>query len=246
MPSNIVNCSNCNVVIDSNFCPDCGQQISKKPLSLFSLIKNSFAVFADVERSVFSLVYYMIINPKKIIHNYWNGFSKFYPGPSKLLLYSIAIVALHFKFFGENIIGLDLKVGGGIKIEYAFFCFVFPFLFLSAYLTFIRKKKSIAKHLSSFTYISCTLLILLIFVDDLIFRTLFALNFKFFFFIWILLIFIWNSWVFEDTKHLKKHLYNLFLQVFFFLFVISLLLALAYLFIQNPENMNLNVQKVKQ
>ena len=226
-------CSNCKNRIHKNYCPECGQKKSNTPLTLFSLFKNSFVVIVDVERSVFSLLYHILLNPKKIIQNYWSGYSRYYPGPSKLFLYALAIAALHFQFIDSRILGLQLTHTDLINSEYAFFFLLFPLLFISSFLSFKRSKQHIAKHVSSFTYISSALIIFFLLIDDfarVVFSNIYAGKSPIVILFFILSVFVWQSRVFTHTSKIQL-VFTVIFQLFIFIALIFLLVLFIYLII---------------
>ena len=234
-----ITCSNCKNPIHKNYCPECGQKKSNAPLSLFSLFKNSFVVFVDVERSVFSLFYQILLKPKKIIQNYWSGFSRYYPGPSKLFLYALAIVALHFQFFDSRILGMQLTHADHIKSEYAFFCLLFPLLFISSFLSFKRCKDYTARQVSSFTYISSTLIIVYLLLDDfarIVFSNLYDGKAPIVILFFILSVFLWQSRVFTENSK-KQIVFTLLIQFFIFIAILVILFLLLILIV--PDSMKI-------
>ena len=234
-----ITCSNCKNLIHKNYCPECGQKKSHTPLSLFTLFKNSFVVFVDVERSVFSLFYQILLNPKKIIQNYWSGFSRYYPGPSKLFLYALAMVALHFQFFDSRILGMQLTHTDQIKSEYAFFCLLFPLLFISSFLAFKRCKDYTARQVSSFTYISSALIIVYLLLDDfarIAFSNFYDGKTPIVTLFFILSVFLWQSRVFSENSK-KQIVFTFLIQFFIFIALIVLLFLLILLIV--PEAMQI-------
>lgn len=95
-------CSICKIPIKENYCSKCGQKFSGKPISFLSLITDFISNFFSMEKSGFATILKILKNPKSIVDNYYLGFKNYYPSPGQLLLYGIAVVALHKNFVADK------------------------------------------------------------------------------------------------------------------------------------------------
>ena len=85
-------CLNCGEEFEGNFCPACGQKASTTKLSFLSLVTNIIYGFTTVDRGIFHNVYYLTINPNKIINGYLEGRRKNVFNP---ISYAIIMVSLY-------------------------------------------------------------------------------------------------------------------------------------------------------
>lgn len=216
-------CSVCNISIKENYCSRCGQKISKTPTTIFSLINDLLSNFFSVEKSGFATILKILFNPKPIVNNYYNGFKNYYSSPGRILLYGIAIVALHISFVDNKVMGLTLQAQN-ISAQYLFWLFLFPVLTFISYVTFIRIEKGLSKHLISMTYVANSLFITITILNDVVIL-IWGNKFRIWAFIlFILLVFFWNSRVFTNKNKLLYFAINTVIQVIIFIGIIGLLI----------------------
>lgn len=214
-------CSICKIPINENYCPICGQKLLKKPTTTILLITDFVSNFFSMERAGFATMFKILKDPKLIVDNYYLGYRNYYSSPGQILLYAIAIVALHLNFVNDNVMGVILYLQN-ISIQYLFWLFLFPLLFFSSYLTFVRTEKSVSKHLISLIYIASVLFISLTILNDLM---IFFLGDKLG--IWTFIIFVnfilfWNSRVLTTKKKLSYVILNTIIQAIVLVGIISL------------------------
>ena len=216
-------CSICNIPIEENYCSRCGQRKSDAPVTVISLIKDFLSNTFSLEKSVFATIVKILIHPYIIINNYYNGYKNYHASPGKILLYGIAIVALHISFVDKKVMGLTLE-SQSISAQYLFWLLLFPILLLISFFTFIKRVRGLSKHLISMTYVASSLFIVITILNDIIILIWGDKLGLWAFALFVSLVFLWNSRVF--TKN-HKNLYivlNTVIQTIIFLGIISLLI----------------------
>ena len=216
------NCSICKIPIEENYCGRCGQKISGIPTSTISLIRDFIANFFSLERSGLATILKTISNPKSIVSNYYDGNKNYYASPGKILLYGIAVVALHIHFVDKKVMGITLEMPN-INAQYLFWIILYPFLLLISYITFIRTEKAFSKHLISITYVASALFIVLTILNDSITLIWGDKLGIWAFVLFVSLIFVWNSRVFTSKNKYLYLIVNTTIQITIFIGLVSLL-----------------------
>ena len=225
-------CSICKLEIHQKYCGNCGQQIGESETTMLSIVSDFFSNLLSVEKSVFACIYKLFTDPKKIVENYWNGNRKYYPSPGKMLFYSFAVAALHLTYVSDSLMGLVMEDGdmSGIGPQFVFWLIILPILILSSYLTFIRKKISVTKHLISIMYLGATFFMLVIILQDVIEyffpNTVKGGSFVIFF----MTVFILNAKVFSPAGNKAKVALNTLLSILILSLIGIVLLGILYLF----------------
>lgn len=218
-------CTVCNKAVNGNYCNTCGQEVKNEKTTLRSLFSDLFVAVFDVERSIFKNLFLLLTDPKRIIVNYWNGYRKYFISPFKLLIYALAIAAIHLAYVHPLIMGVDLDAQG-IDTEIIFWGILLPFLTLSSFLNFLPRKFSLVKHLISTLYISATNFIIILCLSDLIYL-LFGIDFdSYVFYFFLMTVFIYNSIVFSKNSSILRIIANSLLQAVIFLTIFVLILFL--------------------
>ncbi len=235
----IKHCAHCGIDVAGKYCSECGQEIGEKDSTLWSIISDTFMNLIDLDRSVFAAVWLVIKSPRTIIESYWKGNRKLYASPGKIMLYALAIAAIHLTNVNQDILGgavsanfNDEQVG---ETHIIFWVIFLPFLVLSSYLAFIPKKLSFAKHFVSILYISTSFFIVLTVVQDIfLLATGFDIFFNFGITLFVVLVFIWNATVIRYKDGYGKILLGILMQI---LILVGIFVSLTLLFAQiNSED----------
>ena len=201
--------------------------MSTSDTTLRSLMSDFFSNLFSLEKSIFAAMIKIISNPKELVINYWRGHRKYYPSPGKLLVYALAIAALHMTYVNGELLGLsfDLQGGGG---QFLFWSIFFPFLTFTSYICFFRKKMNLAKHVVSIGYIaSCFFIILTVMHDLFIYFGMVPTDSESLaFFIFLFLVFIWNGRVYTSNPNVIKVVLSFFLQLLVFCLLIGMVLGI--------------------
>lgn len=217
------NCSVCNTPITDKYCSNCGQQFTNKKATIFSLVLDFFSNFFSVEKSFIGTSRKLITNPKFIVENFLNGNKKYYISPGSFVLYGITILALHSLIIGPTIWGVILMYDG-IQVQYLFWMFLLPFLFLCSYLTFIRQGFNISKHIISNSYFSTLFLFIFIIIDDIVITLFEGFNSAIPFLLFLIFVFLWNSFSFSKKGKISSHILNTIIQLLLFVGIFFLLM----------------------
>lgn len=223
-------CSICKIPIVENYCVRCGQSFTGKKTSIISLIIDFISNFLSMEKSGFATILKILKNPKPIVDNYYFGFKNYYASPGKVLLYGIAVIALHVGFVDDKVMGLSINVIN-MKTQYFFWLQLFPVLLFVSYISFIRIERSLSKQLISLIYVASSLFIALTILNDLLIIIWSDLLGIWAFIIAISLIFFWNSRVFTIKKRNIYIILNTLIQLAIFTGI-----AVALIMITNNLN----------
>ncbi|TYB76162.1 hypothetical protein [Bizionia myxarmorum] len=215
-------CSICQTAVAGNYCSHCGQKYSEKKTHTLTLLVDLVTNFFSMERSGFATILKVLKNPKSIVNNYHNGFRKYHASPGQILVYGIAVVALHVAFVTDEILGIELKLDN-LAVQYAFWIFLYPFFISISYISFFRVEKSFSKHLVSLIYIATSLFIAITVVNDIIISIWGDILGGYGFVLFVALIFFWNSRVFTTRKKPIFILLNALLQIAIFAGIVALI-----------------------
>lgn len=212
-------CSVCEIPIKENYCGRCGQTFSGKKTSIVSLIIDFISNLFSMEKSGFATILKILKNPKPIVDNYYFGYKNYYASPGKILLYGIAVVALHLSFIDDKVMGVSLD-SQNLNAQYLFWLVLFPILLFISYMTFIRIEKNLSKHLISLIYIASSIFFVLIILNDLII-IISDYNLGIWaFIIFVSLVLFWNSRVFTTKKNYIFIILNTIIQLAIFTFIV--------------------------
>lgn len=218
-------CSICNIPVQEAYCGRCGQKISGKTATTSSLITDFISNFFSVERSGFATIFRVLRNPKPIVENYYIGNKNYYASPGKILLYAIAVAAIHVSFFDKKVLGISVE-DDNFSAQYLFWIVLFPVLLLVSNLTFIRSERRLSKHLISIVYISSSLFIVLILINDLVAYATDSILGIWSFLTFMLLVIIWNSRVLTKGGRFRIVI-NTIVQIIIFSGIVWLLVWLT-------------------
>ena len=231
-----LSCTICSTAAEGSYCENCGQSINNPDTTFWGMIKDLFSSALDIDKSVILNVFSIPFNPNKMIVNYWNGNRKYYPSPFKVLIYALVLAGIHITYVNPTVMGINLNTKG-INAEVGFWIIILPLLTITSYLTFIRRKMSFTKHLISLLYIAGSFFIILTLLDDLIFLSIgFDLGNNIFI-AFLILVFLFNSFVFSLRKKTLNYILNAFLQLIIFASIIVLIIGILSAF---PGALSLN------
>lgn len=154
-------CLNCREPLNNNyqFCPTCGQKADTHRLSFSHLTHDVIHYFTHADKSIFRIVWLLIVSPGKTVREYLHGTRKKYFPPVNFFLISVAVLAISVKVFktfdmdfmhgyqggGENQ-GVELLNFVTLRINWIYIAFV-P-IFTSLYwLFYIRRNYNYIEHL---------------------------------------------------------------------------------------------------
>ena len=216
-------CSICKIPFEGNHCSCCGQTFSGKPTSTISLLIDFLSNFFSVEKSGFATIFKVLKSPKPIVENYYSGYKNYYASPGKIILYGIAVVALHINFVDNKVMGLSLNAEN-LNTQYLFWLYLFPVLLFSSYMAFILVERHLSKHLISLAYVATSLFIALTLLNDLFILTVGDKFGIWTFIVFVSLVFFWNSRVLTTSKKYMYILLNTVIQAAIFAGIVGILI----------------------
>ena len=223
-----ITCTICKTTAEGNYCENCGQDVNNPDTTFWGMMKDMVSSALDVDKSVILNVFSIPFKPDKLIVNYWKGNRKYYPSPFKVLIYALAVAALHLAYVAPDFMGITLE-GVGVDSHLIFWLVMLPLLTLTSCLAFIRRKMGFTKHLISILYIAGCFFILLILITDFIFLISGIELGMIIFLHFLLLVFLYNSIVFS----IRKTVWIIGLNTIVQLMVFALILVLIFVILMN-------------
>ncbi len=137
-------CPNCNIEIEDRFCPKCGIENTGEKTTTEVILKDFVGSVFSLEKSFFNQFQILLRNPTRITKSYWQGFRRYYFSPARWFVISSFTLAISLTitkgtFFGISIFltdNLNLNISSNLLI----FLLFMPFIMISTWLTFIKKK----------------------------------------------------------------------------------------------------------
>ena len=224
------NCTICETPIKIKFCEKCGQKKGHKESTILSLIADIFSSIFSLQNSVPKTFQTLLIAPNKIIDNYAKGHRGFYPSPGKMILFAFAITAIHSLTVSSDLLGMSITVANNQDSGHIILLFITVLLITgTSYLTFIRSKIKLAKHIISTLYLWSTFFTIFLIASDL-FLLLFDLDLSEIFLAFLFIsILIWNTIVFTRKKKPLIILGNLVIHLVLIAIIIPLLILIIKL-----------------
>ena len=194
-------CSNCKLQIEENYCPNCGQFHRTKRLNAESFITDFSDSLFSVNRSYLLNLKQLLLKPRFVVENYWNGYRNFFFSPNRMLFITAFILSIYFYFTENYLFGMEIQLGkefSWLGIQFLVVIFLLCFFLISTRITYIKKKKNLFEHLALNSYIfSATipiLLILTILLYKLLEQNYLQVPFTIFYFVWIARVFETKWW----------------------------------------------------
>jgi len=197
-------CSVCSNEINEKYCSKCGQYFKKERISTRSIVTDLFGNLFSLEKSFFKNIKTGFFQPNILVANYWNGFRGYYYSPSKFLVIASLLFLIQIMIFND-FFGI---VVNSIAAQQFTLPIVFVFvLSVFSFVLYLKYKRSFYEHLILNIY--TVSLWSIIFVPISIVLNLLNAHKAIetgFIIIYLLLIIIWDSKVFEMNK-LKQCIY---------------------------------------
>ena len=174
-------CANCGFESDGKYCPECGQEVAPKRMTVKLVFKDSTHKFYHLENPSINTIIQLIKRPGITARNYINGIRKSLVKPYKFFLSWQTIHVSCFHWLSKNYFeyvnltgNSDVQSKKGltqtqnlINENIKYFDYLIPLFFALIFYLFYRKKTGInfAESLSvSFYWISITLIFSTIFM----------------------------------------------------------------------------------
>lgn len=171
------------------------------------LLADVFDNFFAMDNSFLSQMKTMLLDPKKIVHDYWDGYRRFYFSPLRFLLIATIFVGFNFLITKNEFLGLNISSGNTfVGLSLVVFVAFIPFLTFSTLLTYIKFKKNFYEHLVLNIYTFSFWVILFSLVSIVFHEIGLVQNIEASFLVFLLLVIIWNSRVLSLSL-LKQILY---------------------------------------
>jgi len=135
-------CPNCNTETEDRFCPKCGIENTGKKTTLGVILKDFVGSVFSLEKSFFNQFGILLKNPTRITKSYWQGFRRYYLSPARWFVISSFTLAISFTITKGEFFGISFFSTGNLNISSNLLVFLLfmPFIMISTWLTFIKKK----------------------------------------------------------------------------------------------------------
>lgn len=174
-------CKNCGIESGGKYCPDCGQEVSPKRMTVKLVFKDSTHKFLHWENPSLNTIRQLLIWPGKTAKNYLSGAKKSLIKPYKFFLSWQTLHVLIFHWLSKNYFSYlnegkrlntpenkeNLMIQQILSDNIKYFDYLIPLFFAFFFYIFYRRKTGInfAESLSvSFYWISITLIFSIIFM----------------------------------------------------------------------------------
>ena len=220
-------CSVCGSEVNNRYCSNCGQEINHKDVTLVSLIGDLISNLFDLQRSAIAGVRMSFTQPRKLIHNYWNGNRRYYPSPGKMLFFALAIAAVHLAYVNRQVVGADISVDH-VESQVVFWIILLPILSFCSLASFVRSKMSYAKHLVSTIYLGSAFYIAITVVNDILILTVGDILGATVLILFLQLVFVYNSIVMQADRGIGRIILGILLQNVMLVVVLAAISLLVY------------------
>lgn len=110
-----MNCKNCDAVVDTKFCPNCGQKAETHRLTIGHIAHEFVHLLTHAEMGIIFLVKKLLFHPGTVAKEYVEGKRKKYTNPISFLMLTTAVGA-YISFKSGYYQALSKPVNGGEKI----------------------------------------------------------------------------------------------------------------------------------
>ena len=214
-------CSVCSNEIDEKYCSNCGQYFKNKRVTSITILVELFSGVFSLEKSFLNNLKVGLLQPGKLVVNYWSGFRGFYYSPGRFFTVASLFILLHYQF-GNDFLGV--KVTSKMSSQFILLIFNIVILTFISFIVYLKYKKNFHEHLLLNIY--HVSLWSIFFVPISILLNLFDTNNsieQFFYIPFHLLISIWNSRAFEMSKLKRLGYVSLNLILFYGILVLIVL-----------------------
>lgn len=108
-------CKNCHHEFEGNFCPQCGQRVITKRLTIGIALSNFISTFFNLERGFIYTIKMMFVNPSQVIRDYISGSTVKYTNPFRFILVLATIstlISVSSGFYEETTLEVNKWMGG--------------------------------------------------------------------------------------------------------------------------------------
>lgn len=221
-------CTACNELVTDSYCSNCGQKAGERKTTLRTMFTDLVTNIFSLERSVFATMFKLLVDPQRVIDNYWLGHRGYFASPGKVFFYGLAFAALHIAYVNKEILGVSMELNN-LQAQVFFWMLFFPMLAMSSVLTFIRKRQPVTRHLISLLYLGSTFFLIFTVIQDFVIMVykdaLNSIPFALFFGS----VFVWNARVFIGPKKRWQVLGYGLLQLLIFTAIFASFIGLMFL-----------------
>lgn len=242
VPTDMKQCTICNIEVEERFCTRCGQKVTGKRVNLIDLFAALFNGLFSLERGIFGNLKMLVLKPEFVAQNYWKGNRKYYFSPGQMIFYALFVIGLHVTFVDPYFLGIDIViegVEGSLKAlltpQVFFFLGTLPLYALITFATFFKWNRNFLEHVIADAYSFSISIILSILISDVL-HILADVDLGFGIVLFLLTLYVWSTRIFIPHKRFGFKLLLFLVQLFMFFACITLL---VWLFVE-PERVNIN------
>lgn len=204
----MIHCPECDTDYASNFCPSCGQKKIARKLTGLSILIDFVDAIYSLEKSFYSNIKCLILDPYTIINRYLDGYRNFYFSPGKFFVIASLCITITFLFTQSHFFLIQIKLSNIQDNLFFLFLFIFLFSISSYFVYYLKWKRSFTAHvviniynISLWTILLAPLsLINYLYIDTDSVTTFFTI-------LYMALIIIWNSRAFKMSSKWLRLMY---------------------------------------
>lgn len=104
----MVSCSVCKTEIKEKYCPTCGQYYTPRRITNTSLLLDIVNGLYSLDKSFYENIKIGLLNPRRLVQNYWKGYRRYYFSPGKFLTIASVFLLVNF-LLQENFFSIQVS-----------------------------------------------------------------------------------------------------------------------------------------
>lgn len=140
----MVSCSVCKTEIKEKYCPTCGQYYTPRRITNTSLLLYIVNGLYSLDKSFYENIKIGLLNPRRLVQNYWKGYRRYYFSPGKFLTIASLFLLLNF-LVQENFFSIEVS-SDNLAPNLLFLILFLFFYSFSTWILYVLYKKNYNEH----------------------------------------------------------------------------------------------------
>lgn len=140
----MVSCSVCKTEIKEKYCPTCGQYYIPRRITNKSLFLDIVDGLYSLDKSFYENLKIGLLNPRRLVQNYWKGYRRYYFSPGKFLTIASLFLLLNF-LVQENFFSIEVS-SDNLAPNLLFLILFLFFYSFSTWILYVLYKKNYNEH----------------------------------------------------------------------------------------------------
>lgn len=137
-------CSICDIEIEANYCPECGQYFTPHRITNKSLLLDIVDGLYSLDKSFYENMKVGILHPDRLVRNYWNGYRRYFFSPAKFM--AIALFSLLINFLVQDNFFTITVDSGNIGPNFLLLFLALALNSLASWIVYFLHKKNFNEH----------------------------------------------------------------------------------------------------